>query len=162
MLGNRSKKILKVLIIGAGIILAFIIFGIISSRVASQNKTTGSSPDVYINKDQAPEENFKIAYIINKGEGQDALKMDYVLHKEKQNVFDILKELSAEKNFELKYNNNYSFGVFIESIAGIPNGKDGKYWQYYINDKLGEVAADKKEVKAGDKVEWRFEKVPEF
>ncbi len=50
----------------------------------------------------------------------------------------------------------------MESIAGVPNGKDGKYWQYYVNDKLGEVAADKKEVKAGDRVEWRFEKVPEI
>jgi len=52
-------------------------------------------------------------------------------------------------------------GVFIESINGVKNGTDGRYWQYWVNDKLGEVAADKKEIKGGDKIEWRFE-VPAF
>jgi len=88
------------------------------------------------------------------------MKMDYILHKgEKQTVFDILKDLSAGKNFELKYSNNSKYGIFVESIVRIKNGDSNKYWQYYINDKLGDVGADKKEVKAGDKVEWRFEKV---
>lgn len=96
--------------------------------------------------------------------GGDNLKIEYTINNsaEAQTVFGALKDLSQEKNFELKYNNNYKYGVFVESIAGVPNGKDGKYWQYYVNGKLGEVAADKKEVKVGDKVEWRFEKVPEF
>ena len=70
-------------------------------------------------------------------------------------VLDILKE-----NIEIEYNNNYSYGVFIESINGIKNGDDGKYWQYYINNTLGDVAADKKILKEGDNVEWRFEEVP--
>lgn|SRR5680860_429916 len=70
-------------------------------------------------------------------------------------VFDISKE-----NVTVEYNNNYDFGVFIESINGIKNGDDGKYWQYYINGKLGDVAVDKKNLEAGDEVEWRFEEVP--
>ena len=74
---------------------------------------------------------------------------------EKSTVFDILKE-----NIEIEYNNNYSYGVFVESINGIKNGDDGKYWQYYINNTLGDVAADKKILKEGDNVEWRFEEVP--
>ena len=35
-----------------------------------------------------------------------------------------------------------------------------KYWQYYINNTLGDVAADKKVLEEGDKLEWRFEEVP--
>lgn len=130
MLKIDSKNILRSLIIGLGILLSIIALGIVSSKVASQDRNT------------------KIDYIINNTNGTT--------------VFDALKSYSENKKIELKYNNNYSFGVFVESIAGIKNGDSGKYWQYYVNDKLGEVAADKKEVKAGDKVEWRFEKAPEM
>ena len=48
-------------------------------------------------------------------------------------------------------------GVFVETIDLVKNGTEGKYWQYFINDKLGEVAADKKTIKEDDKIEWRFE-----
>lgn len=129
MLKINLKKLIFGIIIGLGVVLLLLAFGI---KVASQNKPVIS--------------NNTLTYVIA-GE------------KSSQTVFDALKELSnGGKAFELKYNNNYSFGVFIESIGGVKNGDDGKYWQYYVNGKLGEVAADKQEVKAGDKVEWRFEK----
>lgn len=125
------KKAASIIIIILGAALILLAIGI---KVANQNKPVVS--------------NNTLTYVIA-GE------------KSSQTVFDALKELSnGGKAFELKYNNNYSFGVFIESIGGVKNGDDGKYWQYYVNDKLGEVAADKQELKAGDKVEWRFEKVP--
>lgn len=75
-------------------------------------------------------------------------------------VFSGLLNYEEENNIGVEYNNDYDFGVFIESISGIKNGDDGKYWQYYVNDTLGEVAADKKVLEGGDKVEWRFEEVP--
>ncbi|MBU4339233.1 DUF4430 domain-containing protein [Patescibacteria group bacterium] len=130
MLKIDSKNALRILIIGLGVLLVIIAIGIVSSRVASQDK------------------NIKIEYAINDANSTT--------------VFDALKKYSENKKIDLKYNNNYSYGVFVESIAGVKNGDDGKYWQYYVNDKLGEVAADKKEVKAGDKVEWRFEDVSGF
>lgn len=78
-------------------------------------------------------------------------------------VFDALKNYAEKNKVELEYNYNFpKLGVLIDSIAGMKGGTDGKYWQYYINGALGDLAADKKEVKAGDKVEWKFEKVPEF
>lgn len=90
-------------------------------------------------------------------------KIDYTISESgTTTVFDALKSYSGNNKINLKYSNNSKYGVFVESIMGIKNGDDGKYWQYYVNDKLGDVAADKKEVKSGDKVEWRFEKVPEF
>lgn len=75
-------------------------------------------------------------------------------------VFSGLLNYGSKNDIEIKYNNNYDFGVFIESISGIKNGDGGKYWQYYINDILGDVAADKKNLSSGDVAEWRFEKVP--
>lgn len=130
MTRTTFRKIIKALIVGLALAALLLAIGVkTASRI--KPKTNG--------------DNLKIEYAITNG-------------AEAQTVFGALKDLSQKENFELKYNNNYSFGVFVESIAGVPNGKDGKYWQYYVNDKLGEVAADKKEVKTGDRVEWRFEK----
>ena len=75
-------------------------------------------------------------------------------------VFSGLLNYGEENNIEVEYNNNYSSGVFIESIAGIKNGDDGKYWLHYVNNTLGDVSADKKILEAGDEVEWRFEEMP--
>ncbi len=150
-----SKNLLRIIIIGLGIILIILALAIAGSRVASQNKPIETIPVDF----QKPSY-FTVEYNIVQSETQGA---HYVVDlEEKKTAFDILKKLADENKFDLQFNNNYSFGVFIESIVGIKNGDGGKYWQYYVNDKLGEVAADKKEVKAGDKVDWRFEKVPEF
>jgi len=46
-------------------------------------------------------------------------------------------------------------GNFINAIDGVKN-KGGKFWQYYINDQPGQIAADKAILSTGDKVEWRY------
>lgn len=158
----NSKNILKGIIVGLGIILVFLALCIVGIKVAGQNKL----PDVSESKNQAQEENFKISYSLDKGEGREILKFDYVLRKgEKQTVFDVLKDLSSSKGFDLRYNYDFpQYGVFIESIAGIDNEKTngGKAWQYWINGKLGEVAVDKEELKLGDKIEWIYKETPKY
>lgn len=99
------------------------------------------------------EEKISVSLKIISSEDEKSYELGNI--SKKSTVLDILK-----KNIEIEYNNNYSYGVFIESINGIKNGDDGKYWQYYINNTLGDVAADKKILKEGDNVEWRFEEVP--
>jgi hypothetical protein len=49
-------------------------------------------------------------------------------------------------------------GIFIESIGGVKNGKNARYWMYYINGKLADVSTDKYKVNSGDKIEFKFEK----
>lgn len=125
------KNVLRIVLIGLGILLVVIAFGVISSRVASKDS------------------NIKIEYTIS--------------NTNSTTVFEALKSYTEKNKIELTYNYNFpKLGVLVDGIAGIKSGADGKYWQYYINGTLGDLAADKKEVKAGDKVEWRFEKVPEF
>ncbi len=144
------KKLILGIIIGLGILALLLA---VSIKIAEQKKPSGLNVPVVKNISN------RFEYIIDKGVGDKLYYTRYLAApNEKQTVFDALKTLSKENNFELKYNNNYSFGVFVESIEGVKNGNQGKYWQYYINGKLGEVAADKKEIKAGDKVEWKFEK----
>lgn len=101
----------------------------------------------------------KIIYIINKGEG--GISEYQIKSSNVSTVFSLLEKLSQSEGFVIT-SKQYDFGVFVESIDGVYNGSGDRYWQYWVNDKLGEVAADKKDVKTGDKVEWKFEIPPEF
>ena len=51
-------------------------------------------------------------------------------------------------------------GILIEAIGEKENGKDGKYWLYYVNGEMPQVAADKQILKANEVVEFKFEKSP--
>jgi hypothetical protein len=102
----------------------------------------------------------QITYIINKGE-EDISEYQITEISEDSTVFSLLEELAQKENFEIE-TTQYDFGVFIESIAGLKNGQDNKYWLYWVNDKLGEFAANKREIKEGDKIEWKFLVPPEF
>jgi hypothetical protein len=102
----------------------------------------------------------RVLYTINKGEG---VISEYQIEiSDDSTVFSLLEELAGKGNFEIKTTFYPEMGVFVESINGLKGGTDNKWWQYWVNGKLGEVAADKKQVKAKDIIEWRFEVPPEF
>jgi hypothetical protein len=44
--------------------------------------------------------------------------------------------------------------VYVESVAGV-HEDDGGYWQYWVNDELGPVAANVYQLEDGDVVEWK-------
>lgn len=106
-----------------------------------------------------PNKNNDVLYIIDAGNGKIIYKEKVVLTEKSDTVFTILKTLSEDKKyFEIKYNYNFpKLGVLVESIGGI-KGDSEKYWQFYLNGRLGQLAADKQELKSGDTIEWRFEK----
>jgi len=74
-------------------------------------------------------------------------------------AFSALQKVASAENIDFSVD-NYEVGVFIKSIGGIDNGYNGKYWMYYVNGEMPSVAADKKNVVSGDKVEFKFEKSP--
>lgn len=74
-------------------------------------------------------------------------------------AFDLLKIKAEELNIVLK-TKTYDIGTLVETIRDKENGQDGKYWMYYVNGEMPMVAADKKEIKPGDKIEFKFEKSP--
>lgn len=49
-------------------------------------------------------------------------------------------------------------GVFVDEINGVKNGGGG-FWIYYVNGQMGQVGAEDYQCQAGDKIEWRFEKI---
>ncbi|MCX6816673.1 MAG: DUF5667 domain-containing protein [Candidatus Beckwithbacteria bacterium] len=52
---------------------------------------------------------------------------------------------------------DYDWGKLVEEVTTKKNTPQ-KAWIYFVNGEAGKVAADKQEVKAGDIVEWRYEK----
>lgn len=73
--------------------------------------------------------------------------------------FEALEVAASEQNLELK-TKQYDLGIFVEGIGGVENTKE-KAWIYFVNEKAGEVASDKYELKEGDVVEWKYIK-PNF
>lgn len=73
-------------------------------------------------------------------------------------AFGFLREMSAKLNFSMGSVYYPALDAqLVTSINGTQNGAGGKYWQYYVNGVYGNLASDKKELKDGDAVEWRFE-----
>lgn len=101
----------------------------------------------------------KISYTINKGDGE--ILRYQIIPDFEDTVFSLLEKLSKKENFELSYKEYPGMGILVESIDEVKNGTDGKYWQYWVNNELPMVAADKMQVQGGDIVEWKFES-PEF
>jgi len=97
----------------------------------------------------------KVTLIIDNGE--ETPKNIEVKFQEGMTAFDLLKNEIEKADIVLK-TKTYDIGIFIEVIGDKENGEDGKYWMYYVNEEMPMVAADKKEIEPGDKVEFKFEK----
>ena len=111
-------------------------------------------------KETAPlQESIKKEAVLGIDFGDGSPKTFQAEFKDGMTAFDLLKSKTEELNIILK-TKTYDVGIFIEVIGDKENGQDGKYWMYYVNGEMPMVAADKKEIKAGDKVEFKFEKSP--
>ena len=97
----------------------------------------------------------KVVYIINKGDGY--ISEHQITPYQDSTVFSLLKNLAQKKGFDIESTVYKEMGVFVESIDGIENGSQGKYWQYWVNDELPMKAADKIRIQGDDIVEWKFE-----
>lgn len=154
-------KNLKTKIILASALFILLIAGSFALNFRSKKNSDLDNVELNENIDKGDAE-VKTDTVIEENESNNA-NISYIFDGKEANanVFSELQKYAAENNIEIKYNNNYDFGVFIESINGVKNGDGGKYWQYYVGGVLGDVAADKKALKKGEGVEWRFEKVNE-
>jgi hypothetical protein len=74
----------------------------------------------------------------------------------KMTAYDLLLRGAEQLGLEIK-TTEYDFGVAIDAIGDKVGGTNNKYWMFYVNGQMAPMAADKQEVKAGDKVEFRFE-----
>jgi hypothetical protein len=97
----------------------------------------------------------EVALTINDGEKQPIIfKADFT---EGMTAFDLLKNKAQETGLALK-TQAYDIGILVQAIGDKEGGQDGKYWMYYVNGETPMISADKEVLKAGDKVEFKFEK----
>ena len=113
---------------------------------------------------ELPQENIEekaekeVTLVIDSGkESSRTLKVDF---EEGMTAFDLLEEGTSELGLSLKTKTYEDMGIFIEAIGDEENGQDGKYWMYYANGQMPMVAADKYEIRPGDKIEFKFEESP--
>ena len=71
-------------------------------------------------------------------------------------VYELLKNITQQANLDLQIK-EYDFGILVEAINHKTNGDQDKYWLFYINDEMPMVSVDNYQLKAGDKVEFKFE-----
>lgn len=146
-----NKKILIVIFVA--------VISVILGCGAIAYKTYWSKPS--LDKSSTFENDFqdKVLYIINYGE--ENINGYQIDASENSTVFSLLEKLARRENFKIETVFYPEMGIFVKSIGEAEGGTDNKWWQYWVNGNLGEVAADKKEMKAGDTIEWKFE-APQF
>lgn len=99
----------------------------------------------------------KVSAVVDFGDGETfEYQKDF---EEGKTAFSILMEMAEENQMEIE-TKEYDFGTLVEAIGGKENSTE-QAWIYFINGESGQVAADKQELKTGDKVEWKFIK-PEY
>jgi len=145
------KKINILIGIGIGLIIVVASLAILSGKIGQF-----SHEEEVIISQEKPEN--KVMLVINGGEEllSKALETEF---KEGMTAFNLLSDEAEKLNLTLRFK-TYDMGVFIEAIGDKENGEDGKYWLYYVNGEMPQLAADKQLLIPGDKVEFKFEKSP--
>ena len=141
------KKTYLLIIIGIIAIVGFLIFS---------DSFLGTFPEQEIEILRGvPKE--KLVLMIDNG--QDNLRTFEGRFSKGMTVFDLLEDKTEQAGLELK-TKIFDIGIMVEAIGDRENGEDGKYWLYYVNGEMPMVSVDKKEIKPGDKIEFKFEKSP--
>lgn len=82
----------------------------------------------------------------------------YNMKVENPTVFSVLMKASNLYGFEVgaEYYNNYQSN-YIYSINNVVEGKNNKFWQYYLNGEYGTVGADLQPINNNDTVKWMYQ-----
>ena len=141
----------KIAIISKLIIALAIFFGgvYVGASFISQAPPTGQIREV---SDQEQ----SVSLMIDYGEGSVISFLDISIEG-KMSLFDVIQSTAEENNIPLGFKDfGGELGVFIESIDGVPSESSDKWWQYFVNNKYGEIGVSSYIVKQGDVIEFKF------
>lgn len=79
-----------------------------------------------------------------------------VAFTEGQTLFDVTKAAIEGAGLTFKFQPPGQYGILIDQIGHMPGGTDGKYWLWYENNRMGQVASDAYKLQNGDVIEWKF------
>lgn len=138
----KNKKLLILVLIAV-----LVGFGIFKIGNIVQKDIDELSKIIEVQSESSPVESAQL--IIDK----DNLIEKKVKIKPNGTVFDLLQNSEVRFDYE-----EYDSGIFITSIEGISNPTQS--WLYYVNEKLGKKAVDKKKINSGDVVKFKNQKSP--
>ena len=110
-----------------------------------------------INKSKLEDTATKKNIILQIDDGND--KISFILDDVKagEKLWPVMQRKLDQENVNLKFQNYGSgLGVLVTQINDKKNGKNGKYWQYFVNGKYAQVGASNYVLQIGDVVEWIF------
>jgi len=146
------KKINIIITIGIGIIII-----VISSLIIFSDKLEHPTSQKEVGIPQESVKKEIVLLVIDDSEGTP--KTFEVEFNQGITAFNLLKNKTEELNLVLE-TKVYDIGIIVKVIGNKENGQDRKYWMYYVNGEMPLMSADKKEIRPGDKVEFKFEKSP--
>ena len=74
-----------------------------------------------------------------------------------QTAFGALEQIAKSKGWSVEMK-KYKYGLIVEKIGEKANSKE-YFWSYLVNDKTGQIAADRQIIHSGDEVEWVYKKM---
>lgn len=77
---------------------------------------------------------------------------------ENSTVYDLMQKLKAENKIAFTEKNYIGMGKLIDNIGGLKSNGD-KTWIYYVNGAKASVGVSNYQIKPGDVVSWKYEKL---
>ena len=71
-----------------------------------------------------------------------------------QTAFEALQILSSAKGYKI-ISKQYKYGLIVEEVNKVKNSAQ-KSWLYFVNGKLGNIAADRYILTSNDVIEWKY------
>jgi len=62
---------------------------------------------------------------------------------------------SSGLDIKTSYNEEFDC-TYVDSINGVRDGDKNRFWEFYVNGKIGTTSVDKQKLDEGDIVEWRL------
>ncbi len=73
-----------------------------------------------------------------------------------ETLFDLTKRAAENNGLTFEYQPPGQYGILIDQIGLMRGGTDNKYWLWYENGRMGQVASDAYLLQPGDVLEWKF------
>lgn len=90
-------------------------------------------------------------------EGDGTVKtFERVPFTEGESLFDLTARVAEREGMDFSYDPPGTYGILITEIDGKRNGMGGKYWLFWVNNHMGEVASNQYMLQSGDVIEWKF------
>lgn len=107
----------------------------------------------------------RVTYEITFADGEKENPRPKIFFLKEPTTFGIDLLVKANKQSKSCYQSSWTLGIygaFVNKICGISNdAAKGKFWFFYVNNKLADVGVSCFKLKNGDRMRFTFQKTPD-